>query len=204
MADYKMVDATQLDTGLKDICNAIRSEDSGYRDSDLFSFPDGIKDAINQDVETLYSIIGRTGSELTCNAKRLGSGCFYNWAGLQKARLPVGQLFLTYCFRSCADLTTVDVGDPTRTDIYTTSNSNDLYFANNAFNGATALETLILRPNIVAKLQGTQVFSGTAIASGTGYIYVPSALVAAYKSAWSTYESQIRAIEDYPEITGGD
>ena len=45
----------------------------------------------------------------------------------------------------------------------------------------------------------------TVIASGTGYVYVPSALVNSYKSAtnWSTYADQIRAIEDYPDITGG-
>lgn len=38
-----------------------------------------------------------------------------------------------------------------------------------------------------------------------GYIYVPAALVDTYKAAtnWSTYADQIRAIEDYPEITGG-
>ena len=37
------------------------------------------------------------------------------------------------------------------------------------------------------------------------YVYVPKALVGAYKSAtnWSTYANQIRAIEDYPDITGG-
>ena len=35
--------------------------------------------------------------------------------------------------------------------------------------------------------------------------YVPTSLVDTYKSAtnWSTYAEQIRAIEDYPEITGG-
>lgn len=45
---------------------------------------------------------------------------------------------------------------------------------------------------------------GTAIASATGYIYVPQSLVDQYKAAtnWATYANQIRAIEDYPEITG--
>jgi hypothetical protein len=43
------------------------------------------------------------------------------------------------------------------------------------------------------------------IEDGTGYIYVPSALVETYKTAsnWVTYAAQIRAIEDYPEITEG-
>jgi hypothetical protein len=47
--------------------------------------------------------------------------------------------------------------------------------------------------------------TGTPIANGTGYIYVPSTLVDTYKAngTWSNYAVQIRAIEDYPEITGG-
>lgn len=69
----------------------------------------------------------------------------------------------------------------------------------------TKLVTLIIRTQVVAKLDKTSAFTGTPIASGTGYVYVPSALVNSYKSAtnWSTYADQIRAIEDYPDITGG-
>lgn len=67
------------------------------------------------------------------------------------------------------------------------------------------LITLIIRTQAVAKLENTSAFKDTPIASGTGYVYVPSALVNSYKSAtnWSTYANQIRAIEDYPDITGG-
>ncbi|MBQ7292175.1 MAG: leucine-rich repeat protein [Clostridia bacterium] len=41
-------------------------------------------------------------------------------------------------------------------------------------------------------------------ADGGCKFYVPSSMVASYKSAanWSTYTNQIRAIEDYPEISG--
>lgn len=44
----------------------------------------------------------------------------------------------------------------------------------------------------------------TPIANGTGYIYVPSALVDTYKTDanWSAYAAQFRAIEDYPDICG--
>ena len=58
----------------------------------------------------------------------------------------------------------------------------------------------------MAKLDNTNTFNSTPIASGTGYIYVPAALVDNYKAAtnWSTYANQIRAIEDYPEICGGE
>ena len=75
---------------------------------------------------------------------------------------------------------------------------------NNAFNGCTKLTSLILRSETMATLSSTGALSGTPIASGTGYIYVPAALVDSYKAAsnWSTYANQIRAIEDYPDICG--
>ena len=46
---------------------------------------------------------------------------------------------------------------------------------------------------------GSNVFKNTPIASGTGYIYVPRALVDSYKVAtnWATYAAQFRALEDY-------
>ena len=51
----------------------------------------------------------------------------------------------------------------------------------------------------MATLSNTNAFSSTPIASGTGYIYVPRALVDSYKAAskWSTYANQFRALEDY-------
>lgn len=74
-----------------------------------------------------------------------------------------------------------------------------------AFYGCSKLTALILRSETMATLVGTNALASTPIASGTGYIYVPAALVDAYKAAtnWSTYANQIRAIEDYPDICGG-
>lgn len=62
------------------------------------------------------------------------------------------------------------------------------------------LKSLILsRTDKIISLVGTSQLSGTPIASGTGYIYVPSSLVATYQTAtnWSTYAAQFRALEDY-------
>ena len=76
-----------------------------------------------------------------------------------------------------------------------------------AFYSCSALVTVILRyTDAVCTLAGTNAFTSTPIASGTGYIYVPSALIDSYKAAtnWSTYADQIRAIEDYPDICGGE
>ena len=76
----------------------------------------------------------------------------------------------------------------------------------NAFIGCSALTALILRSEAITDLWDAKAFGSTPIASGTGYIYVPSSLVDSYKVAsnWSAYAEQIRAIEDYPDICGGE
>lgn len=78
---------------------------------------------------------------------------------------------------------------------------------NYAFYEVLELETLILRSPVPAQLQASadNVFARTKIVSGTGYVYVPRALVKQYQTAtnWAAIAGKIRAIEDYPEITGG-
>lgn len=69
------------------------------------------------------------------------------------------------------------------------------------------LQTVILRKtDKICTLLTTNALSGTPIANGTGYVYVPANLVESYKAAtnWTTYAAQIRAIEVYPEICGGE
>lgn len=68
--------------------------------------------------------------------------------------------------------------------------------------GCTNLETLIIRTPSVCGFN--TILQNSKIAGGTGYIYVPAALVDEYKVAnsWSTYADQFRAIEDYPDICG--
>jgi hypothetical protein len=76
----------------------------------------------------------------------------------------------------------------------------------NSFRNCKNLIVLILRSTTMATLYNNEVFTSTPIADGTGYIYVPAALVDTYKadSNWSVYENQIRAIEDYPDICGAE
>lgn len=74
------------------------------------------------------------------------------------------------------------------------------------FQNCTNLTTLILPyETAVVTLSNTNSFTNTPIESGTGYIYVPKALIEDYKVAtnWATFADQFRAIEDYPEICGG-
>ena len=98
-----------------------------------------------------------------------------------------------YAFKSCSNLTTANF--PAATSI-----------GDSAFQGCSNLTALILRSETMATLDSTSAFTSTPIKSGTGYIYVPAALVDSYKADtnWSTYAAQFRAIEDYQEITGGE
>lgn len=82
------------------------------------------------------------------------------------------------------DIPTIQSADLSVTEI------GDYAFYNND------LSSLTLRANQVVTL-GDNALDGTPIANGSGYVYVPSDLISAYQadSAWSTYSSQIRAIE---------
>ena len=79
------------------------------------------------------------------------------------------------------------------------------------FNDCSSLIALVLRGETLSTLSYTNVFTGTPIESGTGYIYVPRALLSDedatmdYRRAtnWIAFAEQFRAIEDYPEICGG-
>ena len=72
------------------------------------------------------------------------------------------------------------------------------------FHGTNALSTLVLaKEDTITTLSSTSlVLDGSPISKGTGYIYVPSALLDEYREAtnWVTFADQFRAIEDYPEI----
>lgn len=93
-------------------------------------------------------------------------------------------------------------GNLVRADFGVANKINQASFAN-----CSKLDTLILRITSSICALGTAASSlqNTPIAKGTGYVYVPKALIETYKAAtnWSNYASQFRAIEDYPEITGG-
>ena len=75
---------------------------------------------------------------------------------------------------------------------------------NYCFTNCFEFDTLIL-PNTerITTLESTNAFwYATKFEEGTGYIYVPRALLNSYKTAtnWSNFANQFRAIEDYPNI----
>ena len=119
---------------------------------------------------------------------------------LQKAVAPSCKTVSNYAFYNCNSLETVDLGK-----VYDIAGPVSK-IGSGAFNNCSKLTALILRTNWIFEwASATSPFTNTPIANGAGYIYVPADWVDGYKVAahWSDYADQIRAIEDYPDITGG-
>ena len=94
-----------------------------------------------------------------------------------------------YNFRDCVALKRVTFGAQlANVAPYTFQSCSHLEAV--VFTGATAVVTL----------SNTNAFTGTPIASGTGYVYVPDALVSSWKTAsnWSTYASKIKPLSELP------
>ena len=170
--------------------------------SDPLVYPDGFVSAI-QAIETgggggsdelVNSLIDRTisGTYVNNTVTIIGR---YGLAGCTKLTsvvLPAVRTTDGNSMNGCSALTKADF-----------SNLKKIRYS--TFYSNKNLVTLIIRTQVVATLENMSAFKDTPIASGKGYVYVPSALVNSYKTAtnWSTYADQIRAIEDYPDITGG-
>ena len=127
------------------------------------------------------------------NAVAIDQYAFVYCTALQKIVLPSVTTIGAFAFQDASALTVVDLHKVTtlQSNVFTRTN----------------ITTLILRKTDGITINGsTAVFNSTPMSKGEGYIYVPKSLVDSYKSAtnWSVYANQIRAIEDYPEICGGD
>ena len=124
------------------------------------------------------------------SAVSIGDYAFVYCNALTEIVLPSVTSIAAFAFQNCPALTKVDLHKVTSLQSNTFTNTN--------------LTTLILRrTDGITSCGSTAVFNNTPISKGTGYIYVPAELVEEYKAAtnWKTYAAQIRAIEDYPEIT---
>ena len=123
------------------------------------------------------------------NATSIGSNAFDGCISLTTVDLPNATSIGYSAFDRCRPLTIVDFPNAT-------------FIGGYAFAECTSLTTVILRHYTVCVLESSNAFSYNA---DNRYIYVPSSLVDSYKTAtnWSVYTNFIRAIEDYPDITGG-
>lgn len=144
--------------------------------------------------------------------------CFQKCTSLTSASLPSVEHMEGYSFRDCTSLTSIALPSLTTASSYTFSKSSlakidissPCTFYPYAFSEDSALTSLILRSSsILCTLEDVNAFNSTPVANDTtadtvGYIYVPSNLIDAYKTAdnWSTFADHFRAIEDYPDICG--
>lgn len=206
MAQYKV-----NDTSLTAVADAIR-ERAGTEDQ--LAFPDGFVSAVEGIQDYIMDYVSETMTTyknhklytLTRNVFRhsyvkyydipnvlyVSAWCFAQ-SGIVEISLPKVTKLEWDTFRECNDLKKVELGGSLS------------YIQTRLFYNSKAFDTLILRNTTQMALYNIDAFTGTPIANGTGYIYVPRALVDSYKAAtnWSNFSSQIKAIEDYPEITGG-
>lgn len=137
----------------------------------------------------LDALVAGTLTELNENGTTsIGTRALYGNRGLQRVNFPALTTMNTYAMANCANLETVDIGAKCT-------------ISANAFNGDSKLKDIILRGDTMSTLSNVNALTGTPIPIGMGGIYVPSALLATYKSGsnWSTYASNIFPIDDYPK-----
>ena len=138
------------------------------------------------------------------NIKTITDYQFYNFDMVERAIFPSVTSIGTWAFRNCTSLTEVDFQSAQTIGSYSFRGAKVRTFdfpkatsiGAQAFYGNSQLEALILRANTIAALDNVSAFTNSSVASGTGYIYVPSELVDSYKLAtnWSTFANQILPI----------
>jgi flagellar biosynthesis/type III secretory pathway protein FliH len=160
------------------------------------------------DNSTLTALVERTVSEISLpELTKIGNYAFYYCTDLTSVNFPAVKDMGSYAFGGCTALTEVNFPALKKVDTQTFRGCTALKkadfgaltsIATNAFYVCQALTALIIRTNSVCYLSSSgTVFSNTPIEDGTGYIYVPSALIEDYKAStnWSVYAEQFRAIE---------
>lgn len=179
--------------------DAIRSKTGGTAPIVANDFPaaiEGIKldFGVADDLDVVILGTSNNGNDVFKNATvanipyaiRIHDHWFTRATYLKYVVAPRVEYVMDYAFQYSAQLIRVDL--PMCKAVYKA-----------AFQYCSSLAQLILRRDTVATLDNTSVLSGTPIAEGTGYVYVPRSLVDSYKTAnnWSAYASQFRALEDY-------
>ena len=162
------------------------------------------------------------------NATSIGQYAFAGCSLLASVNFSKVESVGTYAFNQCNDLRSIAF--PSATTVYTNTFRDTQYVETidlpkvtnipaTTFYGCRGLKALILRSPTMVTLANTSAFTTCYRILGTknagfnpngekiGFIYVPKALLEDYKVAtnWSddSLVTQLRAIEDYPEITGG-
>lgn len=100
--------------------------------------------------------------------------------------------FGSSAFESCGNLEHVRIA--------TTSEKTTPNIDSNCFKACAKLVALVIESTLGCGLYNVNAFTGTPIASGSGYIYVPDDKVDTYKAAtnWAVYADQIKPISELP------
>lgn len=183
----------------------------GYTKGHTDGVEQGYADGVESAQADIVGLVGKTYSTFkNDNVTSIGSYMFAEIGGLEVVDLPNCEIVGNYAFQSSTRLYTVNLPKVKTIGVRSFVNTNGVQtldlpvctsIGNYCFHGSSKLKTLILRSATVCKA-GTDIFGANPIASKTGYVYVPKNLVEQYKTAsgWTNYASQIRAIEDYPEL----
>ncbi len=201
--------------------------EAGYETGNAYGYAKGHTEGVGQGYADGYkageadgnasadSVIERTTTELVNHRiTKIGGYAFTRYYDLIEIDIPNVEVIEQYAFAYCKGLTEVELPKVKRIEKQSFNSCDNLTkvdaylledIGTHSFTNSNLTTLIIRQAKKVCSLSSVAAIQTTPIESGTGYIYVPAALVEQYKAAknWSTYARQFRAIEDYPEITEG-
>lgn len=178
--------------------------------NDVIAIANALPDA--KDIHAIEdSLIKRTITEYTNDRiTSIGQYAFYRNSTIRSISFPLVTTISQYAFGVCADLEDINFPSLKTLGSYCLQNCTSLKSVefpsltkmNTApFTGCSKLTRIILPGPNICVLGSVNSLSGTPIASGTGYVYVPDELVESYKaeSSWENYVAQIKPLSELEE-----
>ena len=182
--------------------------------TDAFSGCTALKEINFPNVRTFETIGGGGRQFIGCaelesvdmpQLENIGQRSFGSCTKLKTINLPQLVTAAGYCFEGCAiseavfpKLTSAGDGFLQRNPLVR-CDFHVITSLGGVFAYVTTLKALIIRTPGVCTLNNSWSISTSSIGEGTGYVYVPRALIDSYKTAtnWNTVATQFRALEDY-------
>lgn len=191
---------------LKDLANTIRTNEGSI---DLIN-PQNFSDRIRDNLNAYKGIITGATTNFNSPVEEIRNYAFYKNTSLISAVFSKATKIGQYAFQGCS--TIQDISLPEATGNLTGTFHGCVYLQKAyipnissikayAFYDCLALKSIVLTSEVLVTLTASSAFTGSGIAEGTGYIYVPDHLVESYKTAtnWSQYASQIKGISEFVE-----
>lgn len=196
--NQQLIDLIECDITELDIPNDVTKIGDYAFANKIFLSRVGIPDSVTTiNTYAFYGCTSLASITIPDNVVIIDNSAFYYCENLKNVNFGNNSLLEIiegYAFNRCSNLEIITIPQ------------NVISLGNYAFGYCSSLASLVLpRSSSIITLGHAKSLTNTLIASGTGYIYVPRALLSEYQSAtnWSTYSAQFRAIEDYPDIVGG-